>query len=60
VGGSQTVQSTAGVLQAQVSGLTARARAVVTDRLPGNLSTRISSMPTSRVNGVNGISAQRR
>jgi hypothetical protein len=36
VAGSQTVQSTAGVLQAQIDGLTNRARQVVGTRLHGS------------------------
>jgi hypothetical protein len=35
VAGSQTVQSTAGVLQAQVDDLAAKARGVIGSRLPG-------------------------
>jgi hypothetical protein len=52
--GSQTVQSTAGVLQAQLDGLAGRARAVVADKLPGHLGhpSRRSSSPASP--GVNG------
>jgi hypothetical protein len=48
VGGSQTVQSTAGVLQAQVDGLATKARSVVASKLSGD------KPPLTRVNGVNG------
>jgi hypothetical protein len=55
VGGSQTVQSTAGVLQAQVDGLASRARSVVADRLPGHLGDRLpGGHPLARVNGSSG------
>ncbi len=36
VGGSQTVQSTAGVLQAQVDDLAAKARGALGSKLPGH------------------------
>lgn len=36
VGGSQTVQSTAGVLQAQVDDLTAKARGALGAKIPGH------------------------
>jgi hypothetical protein len=52
IAGSQTVQSTAGVLQAQVGEFTAKARAAVTGKLPGNLSARLPNMAPTRVNGV--------
>ena len=45
VAGSQTVQSTAGVLQAQLDGFTARARQSLTSKLP---------TPSHTVNGANG------
>jgi hypothetical protein len=48
VGGSQTVQSTAGVLQAQVDGLATKARAVVAGKLSGHHSSATVSA------GVNG------
>jgi hypothetical protein len=52
VAGSKTVQSTAGVLQAQVDGLASRARSVVADKLPGNLGDRLpGGHPLTRVNG---------
>lgn len=53
IAGSQTVQSTAGVLQAQVDGLASKARTAVTDRLPGSLGDRLSAGAPgpSRVNG---------
>jgi len=43
VAGSQTVQSTAGVLQAQLDGVTARARKSLSSKLPSHT-----------VNGANG------
>jgi hypothetical protein len=51
--GSQTVQSTAGVLQAQLDGLADRARAAVVDKLPGHLGDRLpgGSAAPHRVNG---------
>ena len=49
VGGSQTVQSTAGVLQAQVDGLSAKAKSVVSSRLGGQPAP-VGTSP----NGVNG------
>ncbi len=52
IGGSQTVQSTAGVLQAQVDGLTAKARSVVSSKLPGH--------GAAAHAGVNGVNGQRR
>jgi hypothetical protein len=55
VAGSQTVQSTAGVLQAQVDGLASRARSAVADKLPGHLGDRLpGARPLTRVNGSGG------
>ena len=51
VAGSQTVQSTAGVLQAQVDGLASRARSVVADKLPGTSATGCTVAPARPVNG---------
>jgi hypothetical protein len=48
VAGSQTFQSTAGVLQAQVDDLTSKARAVLGSKLPGG---HASSTPASGANG---------
>lgn len=53
VAGSQTVQSTAGVLQAQVDGLAGRARSAVADKLPGKLGDHLpGARPLTRVNGA--------
>ena len=49
--GSQTVQSTAGVLQAQLDGLADRARTALADRLPGHLGDRLPRSVPERVNG---------
>ena len=49
--GSQTVQSTAGVLQAQLDGLADRARAAIAERLPGRLGDRLPRSVPERVNG---------
>jgi hypothetical protein len=57
VAGSQTVQSTAGVLQAQVGDLTAKARSIVADKLPGNLASKLPKVAPS-ASRVNGVSAQ--
>ncbi|MBV9593384.1 MAG: hypothetical protein JO147_06285 [Actinobacteria bacterium] len=46
VAGSQTVQSSAGVLQAQVDGLTAKAKGLISNKLPGS---------TPAGTGVNGF-----
>jgi hypothetical protein len=53
VGGSQTVQSTAGVLHAQMDGLASRARSAVVDKLPGSLGDRLPGghPVTTPVNG---------
>ena len=49
ISGSQTVQSTAGVLQAQVDALGQRAKESVTAHLHGS-----SAPPVASVNGANG------
>ena len=58
VAGSQTIQSTAGVLHAQVDGLTSKARSAVADRLPGHLGDRLAGtnarVTVTRVNGAGG------
>jgi hypothetical protein len=46
--GSQTVQSTAGVLQAQIDSIATKGRSVVTSKLTG------SKSATVRISGVNG------
>jgi hypothetical protein len=51
VAGSQTVQTTAGVLQAQVDGLTSRARQTVAAKLH-------AAVPTPPSHAVNGHSAR--
>jgi hypothetical protein len=56
VGGSQTVQSMAGVLQAQLDGLTSKARTAVADKLPGNLGEHLPGHNLTAVR-VNGSSA---
>jgi hypothetical protein len=48
VAGSQTVQSAAGVLQAQVDGLTVRVREVVASKISGGA----GHSPVSSVNGA--------
>ena len=49
IAGSQTVQSTAGVLQAQVDSIATKGRALVTSKLTGG------RQPTpARASGVNG------
>ncbi len=51
--GSQTIQSTAGVLQAQLDGLADRARAAVADKLPGHLGDHLArTTATTPVNGT--------
>jgi hypothetical protein len=53
IGGSQTVQASAGVLHAQLDGLASKARSVVADKLPGSLGDRLPGSPPmpTRVNG---------
>jgi len=60
VAGSQVVQSTAGVLQAQLDGLAGKARASVADHLPGNLGNHLLAHSANGASGpvrVNGANA---
>jgi hypothetical protein len=52
VAGSQTVQSTAGVLQAQIDDFAAKAKSAVGAKLPNQLSARLSHGPA--FNGAKG------
>ncbi len=54
VAGSQTVQSTAGVVQAQVDVFAAHARQVVAQKLSGSQPTRYSPGGSAHANGTNG------
>jgi hypothetical protein len=52
VAGSQTVQSTAGVLHGQLDGLAGKARSAVADKLPAGLANRLPGAPVAgHVNG---------
>ncbi|UQX87470.1 hypothetical protein M6D93_14330 [Jatrophihabitans telluris] len=58
VAGSQTIQSTAGVLQAQAGELAARARDRVLDHIP-LLKTQTHAAPSARVPANNGYHGTR-